>query len=936
MQDHISTAGGDQGLQDPYKSFKNRLDSGSLTYVEFVNSIMDLPGWEWTERWWQQGCLVLAADNDEAWEQKAHGEIAPRNTVRAGCSGHDRKGRLAWVGWDLDVQHGGQSYETFNAALEDAYRIREVLEEAEIRRSKSGDGIHIKYLLPEDSALTKEDGAKIAKYIAQKLKLKADPSNLGRQVFWLWQRDCNGKGFLVIEEQEKLPLDLPDIIEEALNSKIEVSTSKEGKEATNASWSEYDVGWPSVELREELANNDWPEQIDGQDHHWGTPQRPRSRRGNRNWDDITHLCNDWGLPVARAIEVIVGKIRHGLIDESEGQWKRMLSHAKYPRGWKLKKAGYPTPEDDSWCYERSKTGIKGEKADGKQEDAAPADGTFRPPIPMEPYSNVPAFPTKVLPRPLAQYCQAVADSAECPVDLVGQTMLAATSTTMNPKAEVDWGKREPLGLYLLTASAPSEHKSTVEGGILSPLRTMETMARKHAKLEIDRAKAERDVLALKLENAKKEAAKNPSSEYKVRDLVGKLQAFEVPRDPRLTIEDITPETLASRLSEHGCLAILSSEGGIVDNLSNRYSKANNANYKLYLKAWSGDPHQVDRQDREEVIERPLLTIGVICQPESFQEIIENVRGARKLGLLSRFLFSVPTSLVGDRTLAIRPVPQQIEGTWGAALSRLMALKPGTIILSADAREIQRQYALALERRIGPGGDLEHIADWIGKVQRGQTSRIAALLHVLEVENPYGIEVSADTMKRALALSQYYLCHAKKAFEMFKSKPEEVDVSFAKRLVTFCADKQRITYGDLTRRFKSPKRELEPTMEWLSELGYVTRDSKGKSAFLVNPLQPESDEPEETINFNQVEDLPKGADVPVATGAVHKEEQHNAEEPTATQTVNETESKSETVDLDDGPSHVSIFRRSYDPDEDDEEPTRTMVSADVLDMEDLTF
>jgi len=51
-------------------------------------------------------------------------------------------------------------------------------------------------------------------------------------------------------------------------------------------------------------------------------------------------------------------------------------------------------------------------------------------------------------------------------------------------------------------------------------------------------------------------------------------------------------------------------------------------------------------------------------------------------------------------------------------------------LSDEAEALSEQFYNALEPRLGKDGDLEHMADWAGKLH-GAVLRIAGLLHAVE-------------------------------------------------------------------------------------------------------------------------------------------------------------------------------------------------------------
>ena len=67
------------------------------------------------------------------------------------------------------------------------------------------------------------------------------------------------------------------------------------------------------------------------------------------------------------------------------------------------------------------------------------------------------------------------------------------------------------------------------------------------------------------------------------------------------------------------------------------------------------PVRVDRGSRESVIlNRPVLTIGITVQPQIIKEICSN-KTFRGRGLRGRFLYVMPKSKIGLRTLEEPPI-----------------------------------------------------------------------------------------------------------------------------------------------------------------------------------------------------------------------------------------------------------------------------------------
>jgi hypothetical protein len=154
----------------------------------------------WPAMWFRLGCIIVSAGG-RSWQVKSSDDPCPANVDALGCTGTAATGRLSWIGFDLDVGHGRLSYSDTETALVDARRIRNALEgRAEIRLSKSGIGVHVRHLLPDAPVLPNDQGPVIAKKLAAKLNVKADPAALGRQAFWLWTRTPAPNAFKLIEE----------------------------------------------------------------------------------------------------------------------------------------------------------------------------------------------------------------------------------------------------------------------------------------------------------------------------------------------------------------------------------------------------------------------------------------------------------------------------------------------------------------------------------------------------------------------------------------------------------------------------------------------------------------------------------------------------------------------------------------------------------------
>jgi hypothetical protein len=148
--------------------------------------------------WFRLGEIIVQTP-ERSWATRNPHESCPNNVSALGCSGEDVRGKLSWLGFDLDVGHGKKSYATTFIAIQAARKIKERLgEPTEIRLSKGGLGVHVRHMMDDRSHEQKEAG-RIAKEIANELRIRADPTSLSRQAHWLWSRKRSPEGFKLVD-----------------------------------------------------------------------------------------------------------------------------------------------------------------------------------------------------------------------------------------------------------------------------------------------------------------------------------------------------------------------------------------------------------------------------------------------------------------------------------------------------------------------------------------------------------------------------------------------------------------------------------------------------------------------------------------------------------------------------------------------------------------
>jgi hypothetical protein len=396
--------------------------------------------------------------------------------------------------------------------------------------------------------------------------------------------------------------------------------------------------------------------------------------------------------------------------------------------------------------------------------------------------SLPRLDLAHLPAWAGDYARALAEATETPPELAASQVfvVCATAAARRARLMVRPGYFEPLNQWAVCALPPGNRKSAVQGAATGPLVAWERDQTAALEPEIKAATSEYKTLEARAKELRSKAAKAKDGEA-ARTFAAEaaeLEAHlpEIPQPPQLWTSDATPERLGSLMAEHSeCIAWLSSEGGVFDLLQGRYSSGI-PNLDLVLKAWSGDPERVDRGSRPPVYLRsPRLSVGLSPQPDVLRGLAAKP-GFRGRGLLGRFLYLLPPSPLGYRTLESRPVPEGISTAYVAGVRAMLDWEPDTdergnerphlLRLSDEAYAEWLEFARLIELRMRPGGDFEHATDWAGKCP-GMAARLAGVLHgiVHAHGQPWASQISADTMNNALELMAVFARHSLAALDL---------------------------------------------------------------------------------------------------------------------------------------------------------------------------
>ena len=475
------------------------------------------------------------------------------------------------------------------------------------------------------------------------------------------------------------------------------------------------------------------------------------------------------------------------------------------------------------------------------------------PVPLDDFS-IPEM--EALPGIIGEFSKAVAMSTETPLELATGLSLATGAAACQGKfiVQVKADYFEPVNLWLNAALESGNRKSSVLGEVTRPLNTWEAKQRIEMETVVREAESKRMNQEARVKSLRAKYGKANRNELdEIEDEIKEMESnlVEVPVMPKVWVQDITPEDLGTKMSTYkDRMSIISAEGGIFDIIAGRYSNGI-PNLDLFLQSHSGDPVRVDRGSRESIyMENPALTMGLSTQPEVLKSIADSP-GFRGRGFLARFLYLLPKSKLGYRTLETEPVPLHVKDEYESVIHTLLNIEPAKdergnsvpyrLQLSPQAYQEWLEFSRVVELDLREGGRFDTIADWAGKLP-GAAIRIAGVLHCVgNPIQPWINQISIETMQDALGLASVFAIHTLKVFDFMGADKNLEGARKVWRWVErgrFRSFKKRDCYNALKGSFPRVT-NIEPCLDVLEERNYIT-SSKNQTGgrpsvtYTVNP------------------------------------------------------------------------------------------------------
>jgi hypothetical protein len=488
-----------------------------------------------------------------------------------------------------------------------------------------------------------------------------------------------------------------------------------------------------------------------------------------------------------------------------------------------------------------------ERVRAERDRRTPDGPDWSDPLPLDAFA-VPPFPVEALPRALGDRVRDVARVTQTPPDLAGTCGLVIVAAAGARRVDVAIGIThiEPLNLYALCVAESGTRKTPAQRAMSSPLRAVQTALQTQKKPELQQAQQRRKIAEKHIEHLSAQAAKasDPAERERLTEEASRLASAlpPVPPLPTLVVGDRTPEKLEENLAEQGGALLIEDEeaGSLFAIAGGRYSRDGAAQLDVYLKGYDRGLLDTDRITRDLVrCLTPELSISVTPQPIVLRQLRERPEFHHR-GLLPRFLFSVPPSMVGhrpyDRGQAFDPA---VAAAYASMVERVAGLEQRQdgddlthLRIEGDALAVWAAYHDRVEREMRDGERLAGIREWASK-QPGRVGRLAGGLHLVEMVAGGSVNsvnssraIPPRTVEAACQLGEYYEAHALAAYDVIGTLPQ---VEGARRVLAWVRRTVPVTFSerDAARglgvgqgRFFSTMDELTPCLRLLVEHGYL--------------------------------------------------------------------------------------------------------------------
>lgn len=450
----------------------------------------------------------------------------------------------------------------------------------------------------------------------------------------------------------------------------------------------------------------------------------------------------------------------------------------------------------------------------------------------------PNYVVNCLPSLIKKVVLALHDDTQIPVELISNVVLSASSLACQPLVEFIPPHShipEPCSLYLLTIAESGEGKTTISKKVMKPFYAYKANLRAEYqskladyKSELQFWREEEKVLKSDLRKAIRDKKEGISEKDALKEHAKK----EPPKPilPNIIYEDASHRALIDGLSEYPFAGVILDEAVIFfkSNMKN--------NLGLLNKAWDGSSYDFRRSDGDNYNISPCLTILLMTQPGIFTSYLDKYgETARSNGFISRFLFDIVNSSIGQRqNRTSTHNSEQALSEFYDIINHLLeqqCLKfhkgietKKTLTLDEEATALWNDYIISNDKKIAQGGEFYHIRDIVSKAN-SNALRIATIFTYLQ--NQDVDTISGNILNIAYKLIDWYIAQAEKLFytesELYAFEQDVRD------LYVWIRDKFKEYNGEYIHKIeieqRGPgrlrrKKRLDPALDELISMGII--------------------------------------------------------------------------------------------------------------------
>jgi putative DNA primase/helicase len=389
------------------------------------------------------------------------------------------------------------------------------------------------------------------------------------------------------------------------------------------------------------------------------------------------------------------------------------------------------------------------------------------------------FDLLMLPGALRSWVADISERMQCPPDFPAVGAMVALSSVIGrkvciaPKRHDDW--HVIPNLWGVVVGRPGVMKSPALSEVLKPLDRMQNRATEQYQQSQKDMEIEALLQKMKTQKVKKDAGKKVQEEMEgdARALLsGLMEAEESPPLRRYKETDSSVEALGELLIENpwGLLAYRDELHGLLCSLDKEGQEGARS---FYLQGYDGNQgYTFDRIGRGKNLTIPAVCIAMLggIQPGKLQAYIHEAvtGGAGDDGLLQRFGMLVWPDVAGEWRNVDRFPDTPAKQAAFEVFERLDALPPGTdddgnpapciYRFTPEAQDMFDEWRNRLEVSLRAGTRHPALESHFSKYRK-LIPALSLICALVSQEN----EVSADSLARALAWSEYLQTHATRAY-----------------------------------------------------------------------------------------------------------------------------------------------------------------------------